>query len=45
MSAIFCHDKDQQKMAEQSLKEAQQSCNKPITTMILPAAKYYLAEE
>ena len=45
MSAIFYHDQDQKKMAEQSLKAAQPGYKKPITTLILPATEFYNAEE
>jgi len=42
MSAIFFHDEEQKKLAETS-KEAFKT-NRPITTQILPANKFYDAE-
>ena len=45
MSAIFYHDKEQHRIAEQSMKEAQKNCTKQITTLILPVGQFYDAEE
>lgn len=45
MSAIFYHDDDQKNLAEKTLKEAQLNKNRKITTKILPAEKFYDAED
>ena len=45
MSAIFYHNAQQQKMAEESMAKAQQSFKKNITTLILPAKEFYNAEK
>ena len=45
MSAIFYHDQDQKKMAEQSIRAAQPGYKKPITTLIIPATEFFNAEE
>jgi len=44
MSVIFYHNQQQQKMAEESMKEAQKNFRSNITTLILPAAEFYNAE-
>jgi len=46
-SAIFYHDEEQKKIAEQSKKDLEESgkYEKPIVTEILPAEKFYKAEE
>jgi peptide methionine sulfoxide reductase MsrA len=44
MSAIFYHDDEQKKLAEESLDKAKQK-GKAITTLILPAEKFFEAEE
>eukprot|EP00092_Neocalanus_flemingeri_P088882 GFUD01112362.1.p1 GENE.GFUD01112362.1~~GFUD01112362.1.p1 ORF type:complete len:120 (+),score=40.99 GFUD01112362.1:314-673(+) len=45
MSAIFYHDEEQKRLAEESLKAAQATCKKPITTLILPVGQFYDAED
>jgi peptide methionine sulfoxide reductase msrA/msrB len=47
MTAIFYHDEDQKKAAEESKKELERSgrYKKPIVTEILPASTFYKAEE
>eukprot|EP00090_Calanus_glacialis_P037658 TRINITY_DN6508_c0_g1_i2.p1 TRINITY_DN6508_c0_g1~~TRINITY_DN6508_c0_g1_i2.p1 ORF type:complete len:120 (-),score=38.08 TRINITY_DN6508_c0_g1_i2:124-483(-) len=45
MSAIFYHDQDQKKMAEQSIRAAQPGYKKPITTLIIPATEFFNAED
>jgi len=46
-SAIFCHNEEQQKLATASKKEVEESdkFDKPIVTEILPASKFWRAEE
>jgi len=46
-SAIFYHDKEQRKLAEQSREELNRSgrFQKPITTEILPLSRFYRAED
>jgi peptide methionine sulfoxide reductase msrA/msrB len=46
-TAIFYHNEEQKRLAEQSKKEIQESgiFNKPIVTKILPASTFYPAEE
>ncbi|OGH96559.1 MAG: peptide-methionine (S)-S-oxide reductase [Candidatus Melainabacteria bacterium GWA2_34_9] len=46
-SAIFFHNEEQQKLALKSKKELEESSrlDKPIVTEILPAAKFWRAEE
>ena len=45
MSAIFYHDEEQKRLAEDSLQAAQTNYKKQIATLILPAAQFYDAEE
>lgn len=45
MSAIFYHDEEQKKLANESMKMQQNNFNKPITTKILPLEKFYEAED
>jgi peptide methionine sulfoxide reductase MsrA len=46
MSAIFYHDDEQKVLAEESMDKQKASAKgKPITTLILPAEKFYIAEE
>ena len=46
MSAIFYHDDDQKKAAEESMISMKsKQTGKPITTLILPADKFFVAEE
>ena len=46
MSAIFYHDEVQKEMAEESMnKQKEKQKGKAITTLILPAAKFFEAEE
>ena len=45
MSAIFYHDDEQKAKAEETMKEAQQKARGEITTQILPADKFWEAEE
>lgn len=44
MSAIFYHDDDQKQFAEESM-EKELKKGKPITTKILPAEKFFVAED
>jgi len=46
-SAIFYHDEEQKRLAEESKRELEKSgrFNKPIATEILPFSKFYPAEE
>ena len=46
-SAIFCHDKEQEREAIRSRDEIQKSrrFGKPVVTEILPAGEFYRAEE
>jgi peptide methionine sulfoxide reductase msrA/msrB len=46
-TAIFYHNEEQKRLAEQSKKEIEESgiFNKPIVTKILPASTFYPAEE
>lgn len=46
-TAIFYHNEDQQKIAESSKKALEDSgrFSKPIATKIIPAKKFYIAEE
>ena len=46
MSAIFYHDDEQKTLAEESMDKLKASTKgKPITTLILPADKFFIAEE
>jgi len=45
MSAIFYHDDEQKAKAEETMKEAQQKARGKITTQILPADKFWEAED
>ncbi|KAK7083058.1 hypothetical protein SK128_020273 [Halocaridina rubra] len=45
MSAIFYHDEDQKRVAEESMKVQQKHMNRPITTHILPMKSFYEAED
>ena len=45
MSAIFYHDQEQKDKAEATLAEAQTKVRGAITTKILPAEKFWEAEE
>jgi peptide methionine sulfoxide reductase MsrA len=46
MSAIFYHDDEQKVLAEESMDKLKALAKgKPITTLILPAEKFYIAEE
>jgi methionine-S-sulfoxide reductase len=44
-SAIFYHDEEQKKVAEEVIKDVQPNFKKPIVTQILPASKFYEAED
>src|SRR5579875_3844566 len=44
-SAIFFHSPEQEKEARASLAEAQKRFPRPIVTQIVPASKFYRAEE
>ena len=44
MSAIFYHDEEQKRLAEETMQEAVRNKNRKITTKILPAGKFYQAE-
>ena len=43
-TVIFYHDKEQKKLAENSLKEKEKYINKKIVTEIVPATEFYKAE-
>ncbi len=45
MSAVFYHDEEQKRLAEESLKVAQENSSKKIQTQILKATTFYVAEE
>jgi len=45
MSAIFYHDQEQKDKAEATMAEAQKHVRGPITTKILPADKFWEAED
>lgn len=45
MSAIFYHDDEQKQLAEQTCDEHQKTLRRPIVTKILPAKRFYDAEE
>lgn len=44
-TAIFYHDEEQKKIAEQSIKKIAQKFDKPIVTKLLAAQEFYPAEE
>lgn len=44
MSAIFFHDEEQRKVAEETKKDYQLKLQRPIVTKILPAQTFYDAE-
>jgi methionine-S-sulfoxide reductase len=46
-SVIFYHSENQKKVAEEKIKEIESSkkWNKPIVTQLVPATKFYLAED
>ena len=44
-SAVFYHNAKQKELAIKSMKEEQKKHDKPITTEIKPAGKFYRAEE
>lgn len=44
MSAIFYHDEEQKRLAEESMEKAAKDKSKKITTKIMPAEKFYVAE-
>jgi len=45
MSAVFYHNAEQKKLAEDSLKVARGNASKPIQTQILEATTFYDAED
>ena len=45
MSAVFYHNEEQKRLAEETLKEAQKKTAKPIQTQILAASTLYDAED
>ena len=45
MSAIFYHDEEQKKLAEQTKEEHQKTLSKPIVTRITEAGTFYEAEK
>ncbi|CAF0926849.1 unnamed protein product, partial [Didymodactylos carnosus] len=45
MSAIFYHDEEQKRLAEQTRNERQKLFKRPIVTEIIPYDKFYLAED
>ena len=45
MSAVFYHNEEQKRLAEETLKQAQKSVARPIQTQILQASTFYEAEE
>lgn len=45
MSAIFYHDGEQKRLAEETMKEEQKNHGKPIATTIAPMKEFYIAEE
>lgn len=45
MSAVFYHNEEQKRLAEETLKEAQKKTAKPIQTQILAASTFYDAED
>jgi len=45
MSAIFYHDEEQKKLAEQTMEDQSSKKSKSIATQILPAKEFYVAED
>ncbi|RWS18432.1 peptide methionine sulfoxide reductase-like protein [Leptotrombidium deliense] len=45
MSAIFYHNEEQMKVAENSMKEQQKKYSRPIATVIKPVGTFYDAED
>lgn len=45
MSAVFYHNEEQKRLAEESLKVAQENSSKKIQTQILKATTFYVAED
>ena len=45
MSAIFYHNEEQKHLAEESMKVAQSKSKRKVVTQILPAERFYDAEE
>ena len=45
MSAIFYHNDEQKDLAIETMKFEQKSRTRPITTSVLPAKEFYVAEE
>jgi peptide-methionine (S)-S-oxide reductase len=45
MSAIFYHDEEQKKMAEMTKELVAKKKNRPVTTQILPAGEFTIAED
>lgn len=45
MSAIFYHDGEQKRLAEETMKEEQKNHGKPIATTIAPMKEFYIAED
>ncbi|XP_042882036.1 peptide methionine sulfoxide reductase-like [Penaeus japonicus] len=45
MSAIFYHDEEQKRLAEETMKEEQKNHGTPITTAIAPMKQFYVAED
>ena len=44
-TAIFTHDEEQRRLAEESKKQVQARFPKPVVTEIVPASRFYPAEE
>jgi peptide-methionine (S)-S-oxide reductase len=44
-TAIFTHDDEQRRLAEESKKQVQSRFPKPVVTEIVPASRFYPAEE
>jgi peptide-methionine (S)-S-oxide reductase len=44
-TAIFTHDEEQRRLAEESKKQLQARLPKPVVTEIVPASRFYPAEE
>ena len=45
MSAVFYHNEEQKRAAENSLEQARKNVARPIKTQILNATTFYEAEE